>query len=256
MENFDRKKNILELWNFKLESIKTPEGSWKRNRTFSPPLLTGEFFPLHSSNQNFCYIIRISLSHTNGLKTVSIERSALFVYLLYDEYSNPKVKRLTTLLQISNQRQELPAFLDPDRQQSGEYQLVHREDTKSCPKSVSRCQQCRIAFQSSDVVLIKTTGVREITDKDGKQKRYMGNIYLHYLTKCLKSYDQKFDFLKVNAPKKTQELLPARAVESLRTKGLTLVQLDRQVYLQKQLLLITKTVSLVLLQNCSLNLSC
>eukprot|EP00794_Sanderia_malayensis_P004341 gene4341-4918_t len=71
---------------------------------------------------------------------------------------------------ISKKRQEVPSFIDPDRQQSGEYQLVHRDDTKSCPKSVSRCQQCHIAFQSSDVVLIKTTGVREKTTKDGKQK--------------------------------------------------------------------------------------
>ena len=64
--------------------------------------------------------------------------------------------------------------------------------------------------------------MREITDKDGNQKKYTGNIYLHYLTKCLKSYDQKFDFLKANVPKRTQELLPARAVESLKAKGLTL----------------------------------
>eukprot|EP00794_Sanderia_malayensis_P005835 gene5835-6532_t len=134
-----------------------------------------------------------------------------------------KLRALGCNQRISKKRQEVPSFLDPDRQQSGEYQLVHRDDTKSCPKSVSRCQQCRIAFQSSDVVLIKTTGVREITDKDGKQKRYTGNIYLHYLTKCLMSYDQKFDFVKVNVPKGTQELLPAHAVESLRAKGLTLV---------------------------------
>lgn len=113
------------------------------------------------------------------------------------------------------------SFLDPDRQITGAYQLVHREDSKLCPKSVARCEQCRIAFQSSDVVLVKTTGLREITDKDGQRKRYTGKIYLHYLTKCLKLYDQNFDFAKVSVPKKTQELLPANALHILKTKGLT-----------------------------------
>lgn len=59
-----------------------------------------------------------------------------------------------------------------------------------CPKSVQRCEQCRVAFGKNDVVLVKTVGSRERTDKNGKSIKYQGNVYLHYLTTCLKEYDQ------------------------------------------------------------------
>ena len=77
---------------------------------------------------------------------------------------------------------------------------MKKDDTKLCPKSVSRCEQCRVASNTSDKVIIKSVGVRERTDKSGKIVKYIGNIYLHYLTNCLKEYDQNFAFNAINVP--------------------------------------------------------
>ena len=43
-------------------------------------------------------------------------------------------------------------LLDPDRIRGKQYELVHRSDTKLCPKSVQRCEQCRVAFHQGDIV--------------------------------------------------------------------------------------------------------
>ena len=58
------------------------------------------------------------------------------------------------------QEEEL-IFLDPSRHQSGQYTIVLRGDHKLCPKSVKRCQQCRM--DSTDInnkYVIKTVGAR------------------------------------------------------------------------------------------------
>ena len=38
--------------------------------------------------------------------------------------------------------------------------------------------------------------------------KYLGNIYLHFLTKCLKEHDSNFAFEKIVVTKNTQDLLP------------------------------------------------
>ena len=88
----------------------------------------------------------------------------------------------------------------------------------SCPKSVRRCEHCRIVFNATDILLLKTVGVREITDKAGSKKKFSGNIYLHYLTKCLREYDLNFSFKMVSVPKRTQEKLPEGEPEQIRKK--------------------------------------
>ena len=47
-----------------------------------------------------------------------------------------------------------------------------------------------------------------MTDKAGSNKKFSGNVYMHYLTKCLREYDLNFTFKMVSVPKGTQEKLP------------------------------------------------
>lgn len=62
--------------------------------------------------------------------------------------------------------------------------------------------------------------IRERTDKSGKQVKYTGNVYLHYLTNCLKEYDQNFAFQAITVPSRTLKLLPRGSREALQAKGL------------------------------------
>ena len=39
-------------------------------------------------------------------------------------------------------------ILNPHRITGKQYDLVHKDDPKLCPKSVSRCEQCRVAFNT------------------------------------------------------------------------------------------------------------
>jgi hypothetical protein len=91
-------------------------------------------------------------------------------------------------------------ILNPDRITGKQYDLVHRDDTKLCPKGVQRCEQCRVNFNQADKVIVKSVGIRERTDKSGKVVKYTGNVYLHYLTNCLKEYDQNFPFKIMQSP--------------------------------------------------------
>ena len=86
-------------------------------------------------------------------------------------------------------------FLDPDRISGNQYELVSRDDGKLCPKSVQRCAQCRVAFHQADKVVVKSVGVRERTDRSGKIVKYTGNLYLHFLTKCLSNTTRNSPFL-------------------------------------------------------------
>ena len=111
-------------------------------------------------------------------------------------------------------------FLDPDRISGNQYELVSRDDGKLCPKSVQRCEQCRVAFHQADKVVVKSVGVRERTDKSGKIVKYTGNLYLHFLTKCLSEYDQKFAFSAITVPARTLTFLPEGGRAMLEAKGL------------------------------------
>ena len=42
---------------------------------------------------------------------------------------------------------------NPQRTVAQKYDLVHRKDTKLCPKKVTTCQSCPTSFRQSDVVL-------------------------------------------------------------------------------------------------------
>jgi hypothetical protein len=83
-------------------------------------------------------------------------------------------------------------FLDPERISGKQYELVSRDDSKLCPKSLQRCEQCRVSFNQADKVLVKSVGIRERTHKAGKVVTYSGNVYFHFLTKCLREYNHKF----------------------------------------------------------------
>ena len=110
--------------------------------------------------------------------------------------------------------------LNPDRITGKQFDLVHCTDNKLCRKTVQRCEQCRILFNQADTVLVKTVGVHECTDKSGKISKYTGNVYLHYLTKCLKEFDQNFSFIAINVPIHTLTFLPDGSHERLSRKGL------------------------------------
>ena len=108
--------------------------------------------------------------------------------------------------------------LDPDRSTYRMYYLVHSKDKKSCPANVSRCNACKLLFQTHDVVLVRTQGTREWTDKDGIRKTSTSNVYLHYLSKCLTDFDGAFKFENVIVLKETLKLLPDAAIERFRNK--------------------------------------
>ena len=113
----------------------------------------------------------------------------------------------------------MTSLLDPDRV-NHKYQLVARSDTKLCPKQVARCEHCRISFQSFDIAEIKTVGLRERYDKKtGEIVKQQANVYLHFLTECLKQYDQKFKFSSVMVSNRTQEHLPSASLDLLKSKG-------------------------------------
>ena len=91
--------------------------------------------------------------------------------------------------------------------------MVHRKDKKNCPKGVKRCEACKIAFsETKDPLIIKTTGNRDWTsEKTGKPTSKPGNVYLHYLEKCLKAYDGAFEYQKIVLLKSTSNLLSENA---------------------------------------------
>ena len=61
-------------------------------------------------------------------------------------------------------------FPDPKRE-AQQYLFVYRDDTKLCPKSVQRCEQCRLALSSPpDFLLVKPVGIRKRTEKWGEKK--------------------------------------------------------------------------------------
>ena len=114
------------------------------------------------------------------------------------------------------------AFLNPDREQTGQYQLIYRLDHKLCPKRVLRCQLCRVVFNDTDKFIIKTFGEREgrIDKSTGYPNVYQENIYLHYLTKCLKKHDSNFDYNKVLVPEGTKAFIQDTWKQELRKKGI------------------------------------
>lgn len=102
------------------------------------------------------------------------------------------------------------SFLDPSRTIETEYMLVLRSDHKLCPKQVKRCQYCRRDFLSKDLLVIKTFGDRgEFENERGQLVPTEGNIYVHFLTKCLTEYDGKFLFSEVVVPDRTRQKIPA-----------------------------------------------
>ena len=107
--------------------------------------------------------------------------------------------------------------LDPMRAETHMYHLVHREDTKNCPRQVKRCEQCRFQFTNADIVIVRTNGVREFTcPKTGKLRKQSANVYLHYLRSCLKGYDGKFQFPAIVVLRDTLKLLPDSSIEKFK----------------------------------------
>ena len=98
-------------------------------------------------------------------------------------------------------------LFDPYRVEVKQCHLVHRCDTKSCPPSVSRGQQCRTAFGSADIAIVKTSDERERYKKKGEVMKHHGNIHLYFLTKCLKEHDSNFAFEKIAVTMNTQDSL-------------------------------------------------
>ena len=60
-------------------------------------------------------------------------------------------------------------ILNPDRITGKWYDLEHKDNTKLCPKSVTRCEQCRLAFNTSYKLIIKSVGVCEKTKSQGSK---------------------------------------------------------------------------------------
>ena len=67
----------------------------------------------------------------------------------------------------------------------------------------SSSDQCKKPFvDTSGTFAIKTFGMKDVTEKSGTIKKYMGNIYLHHIQKCLYNCDSEFCFAAVNFPEK------------------------------------------------------
>ena len=115
---------------------------------------------------------------------------------------------------------DIDSAFNPDRKTSVRYDLVHRSDTKNCPKKVSVCNSCPIPYGPQDIALVRTTGTREFITKSGKEKQVSGNIYIHFLDKCLKKQTKEFSYKFIHVSKKTQELCGAKAVESFKRRGM------------------------------------
>lgn len=111
-------------------------------------------------------------------------------------------------------------FLDPERVNGKQYQLLSKNDNILCPRSVERCEQCGTAFCQTDKVTVKSVGVREYTEKSGKVVKYLANVYFHYLKQCLKDYNQNFSFSSITVPAGTLKFLPEGAQAILEAKGL------------------------------------
>jgi len=113
-------------------------------------------------------------------------------------------------------------ILDPDRATVNPFLLVRRNDYDNCPKKVKRCEACKILF-TTDIVVIKTSGEREFTDKKGKKNHQHGNVYIHYLTKCIRQYDPMFTFSQLVVPESTQDGLSNGNIQELKRKGCKLL---------------------------------
>ena len=62
--------------------------------------------------------------------------------------------------------------------------------------------------------------MRNVTEKSGTIKKYTGNIYLHYIQKCLYNWDSEFYIGAVNFPEKTKEKTPATWKTELKRHGI------------------------------------
>ena len=117
--------------------------------------------------------------------------------------------------------QDGPDPLDPNRTCLKSFTLVHRKDKINCPTKITRCHSCKLRFEDADIVLVKTQGEREWFDKkNGKSRKSSGNVYIHYLRKCLEEYDLTFNFSYVIVLKETLKHLPVKAVDKFRKQGL------------------------------------
>ena len=61
--------------------------------------------------------------------------------------------------------------------------------------------------------------MREVTEKSGALKKYTGNIYLHYIRKCLYNWDSGFCFGAVSVPERIKEKTPATWKTELKRHG-------------------------------------
>ena len=129
----------------------------------------------------------------------------------------------TSSWEVDESADESDDCLNPGRSNARPYDVVVRDSGRSCPKKVQRCEYCKFPFNSSDKFLIKTIGSRSYTSKQGKDTSRQGNVYLHYLTGCLKGFDPKFKFDIVKIPKDAQKLMNTRQIKKLIDRGYKLV---------------------------------
>ena len=119
-----------------------------------------------------------------------------------------KIKKTTSSWEVSSKGKSatVPALdvFNPNRTNSKLYLLVHKKDKSSFPGNVKRCEECKISFTAADVIAVKTSAVREYTDAQGNRRKTTGNVYLHFLTGCLKGHDQNFEFAAVTVPERTE----------------------------------------------------
>ena len=76
-------------------------------------------------------------------------------------------------------------------------------------------RKCKVSFTAADAIAVKTTALREYTNKQGKLQKSSGN----YLKTYLKGYDQKFAFNQIVFPVKTKEELSDEQIAKLSDTG-------------------------------------
>ena len=85
-----------------------------------------------------------------------------------------------------------------------------------------RCvsKECATPISAEDYLIVRTHGVVEFTDRQGRFQRKEGPVYLHFLETCLKSYVEGFNYDKLIVQADTNRLLKEEEKEYLQTLGI------------------------------------
>ena len=77
-------------------------------------------------------------------------------------------------------------------------------------------------------MIVKSTGVVTIHDKNGALQQREGPYYLHFLDSCIQNYFEGFAYNKVTIGADTVKLLKKEKIDFLKTLGIQLFNYEKQ----------------------------